>query len=135
MPEWLAMGGAFLQVLVVIYIVMGVLGGHAGVQTGPWVIAEPVAGIPLAFHFETLSLLFALVASMLWFATTLYAAGYMRAHGETHLDCPLRAPSLMPPPWGLGGDAIVVWTLPNTSNTPRPAVKITRTSPSVSRPR
>lgn len=84
-PERLAIGGAFLQALVMIYIVMGVVSGNTDVQTGPWVLAEPIAGIPMAFHFETLSLLFALVASILWFATTLYAAGYMRAHGETRL--------------------------------------------------
>ena len=46
------------------------------------VLAEPVAGLQLAFTPEPLGMLFALVASLLWPITTLYAIGYMRAHHE-----------------------------------------------------
>jgi multicomponent Na+:H+ antiporter subunit D len=46
------------------------------------VIAEPIAGLSLAFTPEPLGVLFALVASLLWPVTTLYAVGYMRAHHE-----------------------------------------------------
>lgn len=47
-------------------------------------IAEPVKGLRLAFRVEPLGLLFALVASLLWPITTLYAIGYMREHREKH---------------------------------------------------
>lgn len=46
------------------------------------VLAEPLPGLTLALSPEPLGLLFALVASFLWPVTTLYAIGYMRAHGE-----------------------------------------------------
>lgn len=43
---------------------------------------EIVPGLALSFRVEALSLMFALVASLLWPVTTLYAIGYMRAHEE-----------------------------------------------------
>ena len=46
------------------------------------VIATPVVGVPLALTPEPLGMLFALVASLLWPITTVYAVGYMRAHHE-----------------------------------------------------
>ena len=45
-------------------------------------IAEPVAGLALTLTPEPLGILFALVASLLWPITTVYAVGYMRAHHE-----------------------------------------------------
>ena len=45
-------------------------------------VAEPVAGLSIAFSIEPLGILFALVASFLWIITTLYSIGYMRAHHE-----------------------------------------------------
>jgi multicomponent Na+:H+ antiporter subunit D len=47
-------------------------------------LAVPVPGVPLALKIEPLGLLFALIASVLWVATTVYAIGYMRGHGEKH---------------------------------------------------
>lgn len=47
-------------------------------------LAEPFPGLALALSPEPLGLLFALIASLLWPVTTLYAIGYMRAHGESH---------------------------------------------------
>ena len=49
---------------------------------GTLIIAEPIEGLPLALTPEPLGILFALVASLLWPITTLYAVGYMRAHNE-----------------------------------------------------
>ncbi len=46
------------------------------------VIGTPVAGLSLALTPEPLGMLFALVASLLWPITTVYAVGYMRAHHE-----------------------------------------------------
>ncbi len=45
---------------------------------------EMLPGLSLAFELESLSLLFALVASALWPVTSLYAIGYMRAHDEAN---------------------------------------------------
>lgn len=47
-----------------------------------WVIATPVDGLALALSPEPLGILFALIASLLWPVTTIYATGYMRAHHE-----------------------------------------------------
>lgn len=45
-------------------------------------LLEIFPGLTLAFATEPLGLLFALVASGLWIATSAYAIGYMRAHNE-----------------------------------------------------
>lgn len=47
-------------------------------------IVELLPGIGLAFEVEPLGMLFAMVASGLWFVTTCYSIGYMRAHHEQH---------------------------------------------------
>ena len=47
-------------------------------------LVTPVPGVPLALEIEPLGLLFALIAAVLWVATTVYAIGYMRGHGEQH---------------------------------------------------
>ena len=46
--------------------------------------AEPIEGLSLVLTAEPLGLIFGLVASFLWPITTIYAMGYMRAHGEEH---------------------------------------------------
>jgi multicomponent Na+:H+ antiporter subunit D len=48
------------------------------------VMIETLPGVPLALAVEPLGLLFALVASFLWIATSVYSIGYMRAHHERH---------------------------------------------------
>jgi len=45
-------------------------------------IAEPLPGLTIRFEVESLGMLFALVASILWLITSIYAIGYMRAHHE-----------------------------------------------------
>jgi len=45
-------------------------------------IAEPIAGLAFRLEVEPLGMLFALVASILWLITSIYAIGYMRAHHE-----------------------------------------------------
>jgi multicomponent Na+:H+ antiporter subunit D len=45
---------------------------------------ELIPGLSLAFEVEPLGMLFALVASVLWFVTTCYSIGYMRGHHESH---------------------------------------------------
>ena len=53
-------------------------------ETPSVLLAVPVPGVPLALQAEPLGLLFALIAAVLWVATTVYAIGYMRGHGEKH---------------------------------------------------
>ena len=53
--------------------------------TGQWPELQLLAiapGLALAFKLEPLGMLFALVASVLWLANSLYSIGYMRAHNE-----------------------------------------------------
>ena len=47
-------------------------------------LVEVLPGLRLALEAEPLGVLFALVASGLWFVTTLFAIGYLRGHHETH---------------------------------------------------
>ncbi len=49
-----------------------------------WVLGDMLPGFSIAFRVEPLGMVFALVASGLWIATTVYAIGYMRAHHEHH---------------------------------------------------
>jgi len=41
-----------------------------------------VSGLEIAFRPEPLGLMFAMIASFLWFVTVIYSIGYMRGHGE-----------------------------------------------------
>lgn len=45
-------------------------------------IAEPLPGLAIGFEVESLGMLFALVASVLWLITAIYSIGYMRKHNE-----------------------------------------------------
>ena len=70
-------GGLFLQVLALLPAV------EAG-QRPRAELASFLPGIPFAFEVEPLGMTFALVASFLWVATTIYSIGYMRGHDEPH---------------------------------------------------
>lgn len=61
--------------------IYGVLDGGAVIEAR---FFELLPGLPLAFRAEALGVLFALVAGSLWVVTTVYAIGYMRAHGESN---------------------------------------------------
>ena len=65
----------FAAVVVLYQKVMA--GEHIGLN-----ILEILPGIHLAFYIEPLGLVFALIASSLWFVTLVYAIGYMRGHHE-----------------------------------------------------
>ena len=47
-------------------------------------LAEPIPGLALRFEIEPLGMLFAMVASVLWLVTSIYAIGYMRGLREHH---------------------------------------------------
>jgi multicomponent Na+:H+ antiporter subunit D len=48
------------------------------------VLGEMLPGLALALELEPLGLLFALIASGLWFVSAVYSIGYMRANAEAH---------------------------------------------------
>jgi len=45
-------------------------------------VAEPIPGLEIAFDVEPLGLIFTLLASLLWFVTSVYGIGYMRGANE-----------------------------------------------------
>ena len=68
---------------VILFMLVAGLAASIDWQAPPTlVISTPVAGLSLALTPEPLGMLFALVASLLWPITTVYAVGYMRAHHE-----------------------------------------------------
>ena len=48
------------------------------------VLADMLPGLPIALELEPLGLLFALIASGLWFVSGVYSIGYMRGNDEPH---------------------------------------------------
>ena len=46
------------------------------------VLLTMLPGLAIAFRVEPLGMTFAMIASFLWFVTSLYSVGYMRGHGE-----------------------------------------------------
>jgi multicomponent Na+:H+ antiporter subunit D len=70
------------KVAIVVALLPAVLAG-GGYE---FVIAEVLPGVPLALRVDAMGMFFALVASILWFFTSLYSIGYMRAlkeHAQT----------------------------------------------------
>jgi multicomponent Na+:H+ antiporter subunit D len=68
---------------ILLFLLVAALGLSLDWSDAPrMVLAEPVAGLAIAFSPEPLGLMFALVASFLWPVTSVYAIGYMRAHHE-----------------------------------------------------
>lgn len=59
---------------------------QSGGATGGVLFSGPeiLPGLAISFAAQPLGMLFALVASVLWLVTTLYAIGYMRAHEEAN---------------------------------------------------
>ena len=51
-------------------------------QQAGFVLAEPIEGLAISFAINSFGVMFALIASGLWIATSIYAIGYMRAHHE-----------------------------------------------------
>ena len=68
-------------------VLMMVLALYGNLRADPAGVIEVVwlqwlPGLSIAFRLDTLGMLFALVAGVLWPVTSLYAIGYLRAHGE-----------------------------------------------------
>jgi multicomponent Na+:H+ antiporter subunit D len=75
--------GVSIAAGVITFILVATLWATTSWDTPPsLVLAEPVHGLALTLTPEPLGMLFALIASLLWPITTVYALGYMRAHHE-----------------------------------------------------
>ena len=77
-PEALSLTVAAATILSVFTLVPRVLGGEVLV----WNLWEVLPGLELGFRVDGLGMLFAIVASVLWFVTTIYSIGYMRGAHE-----------------------------------------------------
>jgi multicomponent Na+:H+ antiporter subunit D len=68
-----------------LFITIFVLSGEVLQGERPaFVLGEILPGLALAFELEPLGLLFALIASGLWFVSAIYCIGYMRGNREEH---------------------------------------------------
>ena len=68
---------------VVLFALVATLAGTLDSGAAPTLLlAEPVAGLALQLTPEPLGLMFALIASLLWPVTSVYAVGYMRGNRE-----------------------------------------------------
>ncbi len=77
--EGITLGTAGIVFAIVLGLVPHVTAGEAVAFT---FVEKMLPGIPLALRVEPLGMLFGLVASGLWIATSVYSIGYMRAHHE-----------------------------------------------------
>ena len=80
LQEAVSVAAAVAMFGLVVALAAAVMGGAA-----PRVaLFDIVPGLPIAFALEPLGTLFALIASFLWIATTVYSIGYVRANKEQH---------------------------------------------------
>jgi len=75
-------GISILSGAALIYVVCSIAGIHDESTTLRAQLWEILPGIKIALHSESLSIIYALVASVLWPVTIIYATGYMRGNKE-----------------------------------------------------
>lgn len=68
--------------VVLIGVVLQIYRGFQAGEVTQLTLAEPFPGIAIRFSVEPLGMIFAIIASLLWLVTTVYAIGYMRGHHE-----------------------------------------------------
>ena len=73
---------SLLAAISLFFVTLSLLSDHNVDQPVAIDLWSPLPGISFSFQSETLGLIFALLASFLWFITTIYAIGYMRSHNE-----------------------------------------------------
>ena len=80
-PNWRE--GGTVVIATVLFAVVAMMAKEVmGGARPSWTAFEILPGFAISFSVEPLGMLFALVASGLWILTTIYGAGYMRAHHE-----------------------------------------------------
>lgn len=75
---------SLLAALLVLGAVVSLLPAVLAGERPRFELIEFLPGVGLTLMVEPLGLGFALIASLLWFVTVVYAIGYMRAHHEKH---------------------------------------------------
>ena len=75
-------GWTFLAGFIKLGIVLSMLPIILQGKVIEWTLWEIIPGLALAFRVDGLGMLFALVASTLWIATSMYSLGYMRSLKE-----------------------------------------------------
>ncbi len=80
--ENLREGVSLLAAALLSWLVFGLYQQHSDgvVLSAHWL--ELLPGLNIAFRIESLGMMFAMIASSLWFVTVVYAIGYMRGHKE-----------------------------------------------------
>jgi multicomponent Na+:H+ antiporter subunit D len=73
---------SLLTAIALIIVVFSIYQSLQAGEQARLVLAEPIPGVAIAFSIEPLGMLFAIIASVLWLVTTIYAIGYMRGHHE-----------------------------------------------------
>ena len=77
-------GLTFAAAVLTFASVLAILFKLGNETSATWTLLSIVPGLDIAFSVEPLGLLFALIASGLWFVTHLYAVGYMRGNNEAN---------------------------------------------------
>ncbi|MBT3396951.1 MAG: monovalent cation/H+ antiporter subunit D family protein, partial [Alphaproteobacteria bacterium] len=77
-------GASLIAAAILFGLAVWLVPGVADGDRPELVLFEFLPGISLGFQVEPLGLGFALIGSFLWFITTLYSIGYMRAHNENN---------------------------------------------------
>lgn len=78
--EAISLGTGIILSLCVLYLLIDYLAGGTARLQG----VDILQGLPVLFTVEPLGLVFALLASLLWIAITVYSIGYMRAKNQAH---------------------------------------------------
>lgn len=76
--EAITFGAGFIKLFLVVSMLGGILDG----KVIEYSLFEMLPGLAVAFRVDAFGMLFALVASILWLATSAYSIGYMRGLGE-----------------------------------------------------
>jgi len=77
--EFWSIAAGVIKFLIVASMVPAVLAGNVYEYT---IFNTLLPGLPIKFRVDAFGILFALTASLLWIATTIYSIGYMRSHKE-----------------------------------------------------
>ena len=77
-------GASLVAAAVLFALAVSLVPGVANGDRPALILFEFLPGISLGFRVEPLGLGFALIASFLWFVTTVFSIGYMRAHNESN---------------------------------------------------
>lgn len=76
-----------LSIVTSLFVFYAVVAIYLALKAGETIAVhwlQVLPGLSLSFSVEPLGMIFALIASFLWFVTVIYSIGYMRGHKEDH---------------------------------------------------